>query len=215
MRKTIITTFTILISLFLFSIFSINIHINRVGNNMCLKEDFPKQAALVLGARVWESGEMSDIFKDRTQTALNLYNDGKVRKILVSGDHGQEDYDEVNAAKKYLLENNVKAEDIFLDHAGFDTYDSLYRAREIFKAESLVVVTQDFHLPRALYIANNLELEACGQSADIRSYRGEGARERREFLAKIKAWLDVSFHSKPKYLGDEIPLSGTGLNTWD
>lgn len=215
MRKKIIFTFTILIALFLFSIFSINIYINRVGSNMCTEEDFPKQAALVLGARVWESGEMSDIFKDRAKTALNLYNEGKVTKILVSGDHGQKDYDEVNAAKKYLLENNVKGEDIFLDHAGFDTYDSLYRAREIFQADSLVIVTQDFHLPRALYIAKSLELEACGQGADIRRYRGERARERREFFAKIKAWLDVSFQSKPKYLGEEMPLSGSGLDTFD
>lgn len=215
MQKKIIFTFTILIALFLFSIFSINIYINRAGSSMCREEDFPKQAALVLGARVWESGEMSDIFKDRAKTALSLYNEGKVTKILVSGDHGQEDYDEVNAAKKYLLENNVKAEDIFLDHAGFDTYDSLYRAREIFKAESLVIVTQDFHLPRALYIANSLELEACGKNADIRRYRGKSARSRREFFAKIKAWLDVSFQSKPKYLGEEIPLSGSGLDTFD
>jgi SanA protein len=144
-----------------------------------------------------------------------LYNNGKVDKILVSGDHGQDDYDEVNSAKEYLLENNVKPEDIFLDHAGFDTYDSLYRARDIFQAESLVIVTQNFHLPRALYMSDKLGLNSCGVSADLHKYLGEGTRDRREILAKVKAWLNITFNSKPKYLGDKIPLSGSGLNTWD
>ena len=102
-----------------------------------------------------------------------------------------------------------------MDHAGFDTYDSLYRARDIFKADSLAVVTQDFHLPRALYIADKLGIDACGVSADLRKYYGEDARNRREVLAKVKAWLNIVFNSKPKYLGNEIPLSGSGLDTWD
>ena len=213
--KKIIITLAILFSLLLFFIFVINIYINKIGSNICNVDNVSKQAALVLGARVWANGEMSDIFKDRVKVALDLYNNGKVEKILVSGDHGQKDYDEVNAAKEYLLKNNVKPEDIFLDHAGFDTYDSLYRSKQIFKAESLVVVTQNFHLPRALYIANKLEIESCGVSADLHKYRGESARNRRESLANIKAWLNIIFHSSPKYLGNEIPLSGTGLDTWD
>jgi vancomycin permeability regulator SanA len=206
-----------LIFLFLGIVFIclINLNINKYGKNICNKEALNKQVALVLGAKVWNNGQMSDIFKDRVQTAVELYKSGKVGKILVSGDHGQKDYDEVNAAKKYLLENNVKPEDIFLDHAGFDTYDSLYRARDIFQAESLVIVTQNFHLSRALYISNKLGLNSCGVSADLHKYLDKGARNRREILAKVKAWLNVAFNSKPKYLGDKIPLSGSGLISWD
>ncbi|MCK9438783.1 YdcF family protein [Patescibacteria group bacterium] len=213
--KKILTIFIICIIVLIGSIYAINININRIGNNLCDLDNTHKQAALVLGAKVWNNGNLSDIFRDRVKTAIELYNTGKVDKILVSGDHGQVEYDEVNTAKEYLLENNIKPEDIFLDHAGFDTYDSLYRAKEIFQADSLIVVTQDFHLPRALYIADKLEIDSCGVSADLQRYYGEDTRNRREVLAKVKAWLNITFNSKPKYLGDVIPLSGSGLDTWD
>ncbi len=108
------------------------------------------QAALLLGARVYADGRLSDILKDRANTALDLYNNGQVERILVSGDHGQTTYDEVNALRDYLLEAGVAPEDLFLDHAGFDTYDSVYRARHIFQAGSLLIVTQNFHLPLLL-----------------------------------------------------------------
>lgn len=192
-------------------------NINESSRNKIfdLNDAPPKQAVLVLGARVWENGEMSDIFKDRVQTAIDLYKSDKVEKILVSGDHGRKEYDEVNAAKKFLLEKGISPDDIFLDHAGFDTYDSLYRAKEVFKAESLIISTQDFHLPRALYIAEKLGIDACGVSSDLHRYKGEQQRETREKLAKIKAWLDVTFMAKPKFLGEPIPLSGKGQNSWD
>lgn len=214
MKRILIISIILLLSLIVF-VSLVNTSINKAGNKMCDKNNLNKQAALILGAKVWSNGEMSDIFKDRAITAINLYKEGKVKKILVSGDHGRENYDEVNSAKKYLLENGVKSEDIFLDHAGFDTYDSLYRAKYIFKAESLVVVTQNFHLPRALYISDKLGIDSCGVSADRQKYYGEKAMYRREILAKIKAWSNVVFHSKPKYLGNEIPLSGSGLESWD
>lgn len=214
MKKIII----ILISLtfiLLLSVYAINKQVNRVGVSSCDLEDVDRQVALVLGARVWNNGNLSDIFKDRVETAISLYDTGKVEKILISGDHGQEDYDEVGAAKDYLLENEVRPEDIFLDHAGFDTYDSLYRAKEIFKAKSLIIVTQNFHLPRALYIANRLGMDACGVSADLHRYTGEDSRNAREVLANVKAWLNITFNSLPKYLGDKVPLNGSGIDTWD
>jgi len=213
--KKIIIILFIISFLGIFLVFLINEHVDKKGGNMCNHETSKKQTALVLGARVWGNGEMSDIFKDRVETAISLYKDGKVEKILVSGDHGRKDYDEVNTAKKYLLANGVTPEDIFLDHAGFDTYDSLYRARDIFLAESLIIVTQEFHLPRALYIANGLGIDACGISSDLHRYYGETKRNNREVLAKIKAWFDITFNSKPKYLGNQIPLSGSGLKSWD
>ncbi len=173
------------------------------------------QTALVLGARVYQSGDLSPIFEDRAKVALGLYREGKVKKILVSGDHGQENYDEVNAAKEFFLKNSVSAEDIFLDHAGFDTYDSLYRARDVFKAESLIVCTQDFHLPRAVFIGRKLGLETYGVSADMQPYVGQKYLNFREGLARTKAMLNIIFHSQPKFLGPEIPLSGESFSSWD
>lgn len=214
MKKVLILSVSFILIIVIF-VALINININKFGENICNQDNLNKQAALVLGAKVYNNGQMSDIFKDRVKPAIELYKEGKVEKILVSGDHGRKDYDEVNSAKEYLLENGVKQEDIFLDHAGFDTYDSLYRAKYIFQAQSLVVVTQDFHLPRALYIANKLGIESCGVGADLHQYYGKEARNRREILAKVKAWLDIVFNSKPKYLGDAIPLSDSGLDSWD
>lgn len=173
------------------------------------------QAALVLGARVWQDGRMSAIFTDRAKVALQLYQEGKVEKILVSGDHGRKNYDEVNAAKEFFLENGVSGEDVFLDHAGFDTYDSLYRARDVFSAKSLIICTQDFHLPRAVYIGRKLGLEVYGLSADLQPYAGETRRNLREKIARAKAVVNVIFHSKPKFLGPVIPLAGESFASWD
>jgi hypothetical protein len=173
------------------------------------------QAVLVLGARVYESGRLSDVFRDRVDTALEVYNAGKADKILISGDHGRQDYDEVNAAKDYLLEKGVPGEDLFTDHAGFDTFDSLYRARDVFQAESLVISTQAFHLPRALYIARELDLPAQGIIADKHKYLGEARNELREHPARVKAWLDIQLGAQPEFLGEAIPISGNGQASWD
>ncbi|MDD3007097.1 MAG: ElyC/SanA/YdcF family protein [Candidatus Pacebacteria bacterium] len=179
-------------------------------------DDVPqKEVALVLGAKVHENGRLSDMFRDRVDKAIGLYEAGKVDKILVSGDHGTEEYDEVNAAKDYLLQSGVSGADIFLDHAGFDTYDSVYRARDIFQAESMIIVTQRYHLPRALYIADKLGVDAVGVSADLHTYGGEDYRNFREEFAIVKAWLDVALKSKPKFLGEPIPISGEGFASWD
>ena len=214
-KKQYIITFFLLLVFFVLLIFIINVTINKNRNNICDLNNTNKQAALVLGARVWANGKMSDIFRDRVETGLRLYNQNKVQKILISGDHGRKDYDEVNAAKLYLLERGVLPEDIFLDHAGFDTYDSLYRAKNIFKVTSLIVVTQNFHLPRALYIAKKIKIDACGVSADLHNYIGEKKRNRREVLANIKAWLDILVDSSPTYLGGVINITGDGQKSWD
>ncbi len=179
-------------------------------------DDVPKaQAALVLGSKVYADGRMSDVLADRTLKGLELYQEGKVSKILVSGDHGREEYDEVNTVKKYLLENSVQEEDIFLDHAGFDTYDSLYRAKHIFEVESVVIVTQEFHLPRAVYIGRSLGIETYGYKADRQEYIAAAWNSFRESLARMKAFFDVTFQSKPKFLGETIPITGDGRESWD
>ena len=175
-------------------------------------DDVPRtDAALVLGASVFR-GSPSPILAERADTAIALYRAGKVKKILVTGDNGALTHDEVTPVRKYLLDAGIASQDIFLDHAGFDTYSSMYRARDVFLVLSLTIVTQDFHLPRALWIARHLGLDAYGVVAE----GGEHSPYDyvREIPASIKAFLDVLIDRQPKYLGPTIPLSGDGEETW-
>jgi len=166
---------------------------------------------LVLGAGVKADGKPSDMLEDRLLTAIELYKKADVApKLLMSGDHGRVDYDEVNTMKSFAISQGVPSEDIFMDHAGFSTYESIYRAKEIFGAERIVVVTQEYHLYRALYVAQRFDIEAVGVSADIREYRGEYIRGAREILARGKDFLMCVFKPKPTYLGDAISLEGDG-----
>lgn len=203
-----IVLFTLLINFLI--VFNSKKHIYKTQTNLP-----EKQTALILGAKVHSDGRLSDILRDRAQTALELYNNKKVQKILISGDHGRENYDEVNAIKDFLLEKKVNPKDIFLDHAGFDTYDSLYRARDIFKVNSLIIVTQEFHLARSIYIAKSLNIDAVGMKADKQNYWGIQRSKAREILARVKAFFNVALHSKPKFLGNEIPITGDSFDSWD
>lgn len=178
--------------------------------------DIPKsQTVLVLGARVYSNGALSDILRDRLDTAIEIYKAGKADKVLVSGDHGRAEYDEVNAMKDYLLKKGVASKNIFLDHAGFDTYDSIYRAQYIFEVESLIISTQKFHLPRSIYIANRLGVEANGIVADKHIYIAEVKFYLREKLAQVKAFLELFIKAKPKFLGEKIPITGDSKKSWD
>ena len=174
----------------------------------------PAEAALILGARV-DDMNVSAVLADRLDTAYDLYTDGKVSRLLVSGDHGTRDYDEVNAMRRYLLRKGVRGEDIFMDHAGFNTYNSMYRARHVFQVRRVIVVTQRFHLPRALWIAQRLGLEVLGVVADRRSYQGNCVNELREVAARVKAFFSVTFDAEPVFGGPVIPITGDGRKTWD
>lgn len=171
----------------------------------------PADAALVLGAYVYPDGTPSAMLADRLDTALDLYRAGKVRKLLLSGDHGRTDYDEVNAMRRYLEQRGVPEPDIFMDHAGFNTYASMYRARDVFRVRRVLVVTQRFHLTRALYLARQLGLQAEGVEADRRPYTDY--YEVREMAARVKAFLDVQLGTRPDFLGPAIPISGDGRAT--
>lgn len=168
---------------------------------------------LVLGAGVRPDGSPSDMLYDRVRTGLDLYHGGAAPKLLMSGDHGRTEYDEVSCMLSLALEDGVPAEDVFLDHAGFSTYESLVRAKEVFGAERLVIVTQEYHLYRALYIAEKLGMEAVGVPADLRSYRGQLMRDVREAAARAKDVLAVWVGAEPAYLGEKIGLTGDGTVT--
>ncbi|TAL31788.1 MAG: hypothetical protein EPN93_17050 [Spirochaetes bacterium] len=172
-------------------------------------------AVLVPGAKVYRGGGLSHVLEDRLESARALYVQGGAGKLLLSGDHGTRYYDEVNAMKRHLIAKGVPAEDIFLDHAGFETYDSVYRAAEVFGVKRVVICTQRFHLYRALYIARALGLEAYGLSADRRVYRGWMLNETREFFARIKAFFKILLRPAPKFLGARIPINGDGRKSWD
>lgn len=183
------------------------------GSIVALEDARPAQAALVLGAGVWDDGTPSAVLMDRLTVAYDLYRAGKVRKILCTGDHGETGYDEVNAMRRYLEKRGVPTEDVFMDHAGFDTYDSMYRARDVFGVRSAIVVTQAFHLPRALYLARSMGLEAQGVSASLRPYLGDDWYAFREVPARAKAFGEVLIARKPVFLGPEIPITGDGRAT--
>ncbi|MBE6625697.1 MAG: SanA protein [Ruminococcaceae bacterium] len=165
---------------------------------------------LVLGAGVRDDGSPSHMLEDRLLTGISLFDSGVSNTILMSGDHGRVEYDEVNTMKNYAVSKGVPAERIFLDHAGFSTYDSLYRAKEIFGAEKVVIVTQEYHLYRALAIADSLGIEALGVSADLRPYYGQFAREVREVAARAKDFFYILFKPEPVVLGETISFDDSG-----
>ena len=155
------------------------------------------------------------MLEDRLQEGIKLYQNNVSDKIIMSGDHGKKEYDEVNIMKNYVVERGIPSENIFMDHAGFSTYESIYRAKEIFQAKKIVIVTQKYHLYRALYIANRLGIEAYGVGSDPRQYVGATNREIREILARNKDFFKCIFKPKPTYLGDTIPVNGNGDVTND
>lgn len=164
---------------------------------------------LVLGAGV-RNGSPTPMLRDRLITGISLYESGAAPKIIMSGDHGREDYDEVNVMKSYAVENGVPDSDVFMDHAGFSTYDSIYRAKAVFEADSIIIVTQKYHLYRALYIADKLGINAVGVAADLDDYSGQLKRDLREIAARDKDFFSCLFKPEPKYLGEKIPVSGDG-----
>ena len=170
---------------------------------------------VVLGCFVQENGSPSHMLEDRLKRGVALYELGAAPKLLMSGDHGTVGYDEVDAMKRYAVEAGIPSEDVFMDHAGFSTYESVYRAKEIFAAEKVIIVTQKYHLYRALYIAEAMGLEAYGVDADYRQYVGQAQRDLREILARVKDFCMVIFRPEPTYLGEVIPISGSGELTHD
>lgn len=223
-KKCFFSLIAVVISLCLMGliyVFAVNAYIVSYSDEYILAaEDAAKLAdadcVLILGAGIW-GDSLSPMLEDRMLAGISLYKDGKCKKILVSGDHGNEDYDEVNAMKEFAVKNGVPAQDVFMDHAGFSTYESMYRARDVFEAEKIIVITQEYHLYRAIYDARSLGLEAHGVSSDLREYGSftNTYNNKREFLARNKDFLWCIFKPEPTYLGDAIPISGSGILTDD
>ena len=170
---------------------------------------------LVLGCWVKDNGQPSSMLYDRLTRGVELYDLGAAPKLLMSGDHGRVTYDEVASMKQFAVDHGIVSQDVFMDHAGFSTYESLYRARDIFQADKILIVTQAYHLYRALYIAEQLGIEAYGVSSDYHTYYGQFTRDCREILARAKDCILCVFQPKPTFLGDAIPIFGDGNATND
>lgn len=209
-----------LLILFLGAVNGIDSFVKLISQNRIITSD---QAAslenvdciLVLGCLVKDDGKPSDMLADRLTRGIELYNLNAAPKLLMSGDHGRQNYDEVYAMKSFAVNSGIASEHVFMDHAGFSTYESIYRAKEIFQAKKIVIVSQEYHLYRAIYIAQMLGMEAYGVSSDYHIYYGQSARDFREVLARIKDFGTTIFRPKPTYLGEVIPISGDGNLTND
>lgn len=179
-------------------------------------DKFQADCIVVLGAGIRDDGSPTWMLEDRIKIGDKLYQNHAADKIIMSGDHGRENHDEVNTMKSYAMGEGIPSEDIFMDHAGFETYDSLYRARDIFGAKKVIIVTQEYHLYRALYIADQLGLDARGVTSDLRFYSKKMAYWKfREYLARVKSFVKCITQPEPKYLGDTIDLSVSGDVTND
>lgn len=202
------------------TIFGIDAYVVQSTSNQILS---PEDAALlqdvdcilVLGCGVRNDGTPSDMLEDRLRRSVELFQASAAPKLLMSGDHGQVSYNEVWTMKQYAMDRGIASADIFMDHAGFSTYESIYRARDIFQCKKIIIISQEYHLFRALYIANALGIEAYGVHADYRSYTGQLSYDLREILARNKDFVTAIFKPLPTHLGDTIPIWSDGDLTND
>lgn len=200
----------------LWSVWLINININlykRYIVDDCLNDIKNYQVAIVLGAGVDLNAKPSLYYQDRLEAVRILYDYKKVDKILISA-QGNGFKGEIKPALNYLLEKGLSKDIIYLDYKGYNTYTSFYRLKNLHQVDKALIVTQRFHLPRALYIARNLDIEALGCVADSRQYENIKYNYRREILAKVKAWLDINLEAKVKSSGSSINWSLSAKNTW-
>ncbi len=222
MKKLLKVLLVLLISLlFLVGIMTIiiNVHIIKVTKNYIIAEDKAVNNSydciVILGASVHSDGTPSKMLEDRLEEGLILYFAKASNKLLMSGDHEKQDYDEVNTMKKYAIENGVDSSDIFMDHAGLSTYDSMYRLKHIYNVNKVLIVSQEYHLYRAVYIARKLGIDAYGVKAADKNYSGQLYRDIREIIARVKDYFKVKISPESTYTGDVIPVIGSGDVTND
>ena len=176
-------------------------------------KDFDADCILVLGAGIKDDETPTPMLKDRLDTGIMLYESGAAEKVLLTGDNGSVGHNEIHVMLNYLIDAGVPEEDIFCDHAGFSTYDSMYRAKSIFEAEKIIVVTQTYHQYRALYIGEKLGLSVIGVASDQMEYSGQPLREIREVFARVKDFFKTMIRAQSELGGEAIPIRGNGIAT--
>lgn len=173
-------------------------------------QTYNADAVVVLGASVLADGTPSTILQDRLDDGIALYFAGAAPKIIMSGDNGTASYNEVKAMKAYAIAKGVPSEDIFCDHAGFSTYESMYRAKYVFGCQRIVVATQTYHLYRALWSAKSLGMQAIGVASDYNDYQKQLQYDIREFPARTKDFFQALLRLPSTYVGDPISLNQSG-----
>lgn len=205
---------SIFLLIVLLIIISINIYIIITSYKRIIKNEEIKldniDCILVLGAGIIDNKRPTLMLKDRLNKSIELYKKGFYKKIIMSGDHSSIEHNEVIIMKNYAIKRGIPSEDIFMDHAGFCTYDSIYRAKEIFGVKKMIIVTQKYHLYRSIFIANKLGIESFGIKSDARTYNRMPYHFIREILARCKNYFKCVFKVKPKLLGDKISLNQSG-----
>lgn len=205
-KKLLYTIIAIPIATLLITFFvNLFIYLNTeklIHDNLNAKD---RDIALVLGCAAYD-GVPSEMLKERLDKAIKLYKDKKIKKIIMSGDNGTENYNEVAAMIKYATENGVSLDDIYPDYAGFSTYESIYRAKEIFSTKSLVIITQKYHLYRAIYIAKSFGIDAVGVNSGNYKFQNQGYRDFREIFARVKDFATSIYKPEPTFLGEKISL---------
>ena len=177
-----------------------------------LKEQKP-ECIMVLGCGISDKETPTPMLRDRLETAIMLYRAGVAPKVLLTGDNGTLTHNEIHVMLKYMRDAGIPEEDIFCDHAGFSTYESMYRAVDIFCVRRMIVVTQTYHMYRSLYIAHGLGIEAVGVASDQKVYAGQAQREIREVLARVKDFFQSKSKPPATFGGEEIPITGSGVSS--
>ncbi|HBA37857.1 MAG TPA: SanA protein [Firmicutes bacterium] len=216
--KLLLPIFSLLIIVGICFLFGIDYYVKSVTEKEIVElselEENSVDGILVLGAGL-VGDSPSPMLKERLDIGIELYKKGVAPIMIMSGDHTRDDHDEVNVMKKYAIANGVPSDDVFMDHAGISTYDSVYRAKEVFGLGNIVIATQGYHLYRALYIAEKLGIEAKGVDARKKTFNGQLKREIREVLARDKDFVKCVFKPSSFYTSDSIPVSGSGNVTND
>ncbi|MHB8964267.1 MAG: SanA/YdcF family protein [Saccharofermentanales bacterium] len=212
MFKAVLNLLLFIIILSIILTLVIDLYVSGTGKRFLKKPDEISgdfDCIIIPGASVIGNKVPSAILQDRLDVAYDLYRSTGIGRMIVSGDHGTVFYDEVNVMRNYLIARGVPGENIFMDHAGFDTYQTLYRARDVFDVRKAVIVTQNFHLYRALYIGKKLGIELYGVDSAVRKYGKEVYNRLREFPARVKAFIECEIiRPEPEFLGEKIPVSG-------
>ena len=210
MKKKIVIILTVLVIFILAVIYMANTAIENNAKNKtftAVSQIEKNKVGLVLGtSKYLTNGKLNLYFKYRIHATVELFKNGKIDFILVSGDNGNKNYDEPTDFKTSLMERGIPEDRIFLDYAGFRTLDSVVRAKEIFGQTSLTIISQKFHNERAIYLAEKNGIKAIGFNAKDVSKRYGLKVQLREYLARTKVFLDILFGVNPKFLGEKIVI---------
>jgi SanA protein len=191
-------------------VFGINFYVKSKTNFLIFYSEnkIPKnKVGIIFGAGI-NGDKPSKYLKDRLDAGIKLFKAKKINKILLSGDNGSDAHDELTVMKIYCFKNGIDTTKIYIDYAGFDTYSTMFRAKNIFKIDKAILITQEYHLNRAIYIGNNLGIESIGFSANQGEYRNYNYVRFREYFSICKSVIDVIRNREPHFLGTEINING-------